>query len=108
MTTVETSSEATTRHVPDGLPTHLQHFIDGELRDSIDGSTFDVLDPVSNENYATAAAGQAADVDAAVQAAQRAFDSGVWAEKPARTSRACRWSWAASRRPSSSPTPTST
>ncbi|WP_370442398.1 5-carboxymethyl-2-hydroxymuconate semialdehyde dehydrogenase [Kineococcus halophytocola] len=66
------------------MPTHLQHFIDGELRDSVDGATFGVLDPVSNEDYATAAAGQAADVDAAVQAAQRAFDSGVWAEKPAR------------------------
>ncbi|WP_380170495.1 5-carboxymethyl-2-hydroxymuconate semialdehyde dehydrogenase [Kineococcus sp. DHX-1] len=74
----------TTRHVPDGLPTHLQHFIDGELRDSADGTTFDVLDPVSNTTYATAAAGGAADVDAAVRAARRAFDAGTWSERPAR------------------------
>ncbi|WP_432511491.1 5-carboxymethyl-2-hydroxymuconate semialdehyde dehydrogenase [Kineococcus sp. SYSU DK001] len=84
MTTVETGAQATTRHVPEGLPTHLQHFIDGELRDSVDGAVFGVLDPVTNEDYATAAAGKAADVDAAVQAAQRSFDSGEWAGRPAR------------------------
>ena len=33
------------------------------------GETFDVLDPVSNETYVTAAAGQTADVDLAVAAA---------------------------------------
>ncbi|WP_432487894.1 5-carboxymethyl-2-hydroxymuconate semialdehyde dehydrogenase [Kineococcus sp. SYSU DK018] len=76
--TTDTATEATARHVPDGLPTHLQHFIDGELRDSAGGETFDVLDPVSNENYATASAGQAADVDAAVRAAGRAFEDGPW------------------------------
>ncbi len=26
------------RHVPDGLPTHLTHYIDGELRDSVGGA----------------------------------------------------------------------
>ncbi|MGH3585189.1 MAG: 5-carboxymethyl-2-hydroxymuconate semialdehyde dehydrogenase [Pseudonocardia sp.] len=67
-----------TRHVPEGLPTHLRHVIDGELRDSVGGATFEVLDPVSNRTYATAAAGQAADVDAAVAAAQRAFSEGPW------------------------------
>jgi 5-carboxymethyl-2-hydroxymuconic-semialdehyde dehydrogenase len=66
------------RHVPEGLPGHLRHFIDGELRDSVDGATFGVLDPVSNQTYATAAAGRAADVDAAVLAAQRAFTEGTW------------------------------
>jgi 5-carboxymethyl-2-hydroxymuconic-semialdehyde dehydrogenase len=64
--------------IPDGLPTHLQHFIDGKPCDSIGGATFDVLDPVSNRTYATAAAGQAEDVDAAVAAAQRAFTEGPW------------------------------
>ncbi|MGI5132141.1 5-carboxymethyl-2-hydroxymuconate semialdehyde dehydrogenase [Pseudonocardia sp. CA-107938] len=61
-----------------GVPSHQPHFIDGEPRDSVDGATFDVLDPVSNRTYATAAAGQAADVDAAVTAARRAFVDGPW------------------------------
>ena len=68
----------TQHHIPEHLPTHLQHFIDGQWVDSIGGETFDVLDPVSNENYATCAAGQKADVDLAVAAAKRAFDSGPW------------------------------
>lgn len=63
---------------PDNLPTHLQHFIGGELVDSVDGGTFDVLEPATNRNYATAAAGQAADIDAAVAAATDAFRNGPW------------------------------
>jgi 5-carboxymethyl-2-hydroxymuconic-semialdehyde dehydrogenase len=65
-------------HVPDGLPTHLRHHIDGEPRDSVGGETFEVLDPVSNRAYARAAAGQAVDVDVAVRAASRAFTDGPW------------------------------
>src|SRR5207302_1515571 len=42
------------------------------------------LDPVSNRTYATAAAGQAEDVDAAVAAAQRAFAEGPWPGTPPR------------------------
>ncbi|GAB3886601.1 hypothetical protein GCM10029964_051160 [Kibdelosporangium lantanae] len=65
-------------HVPDGLPTHLRHHINGEPRDSVGGETFEVIDPVSNKPYARAAAGQAVDIDAAVQAARRAFTDGPW------------------------------
>jgi 5-carboxymethyl-2-hydroxymuconic-semialdehyde dehydrogenase len=63
---------------PADLPAHLPHFIDGARRDSIGGATFEVLDPVTNRAYATASAGQAEDVDAAVTVAQRAFDEGPW------------------------------
>ena len=63
---------------PEGLPAHLRHFIDGEARDSVGGATFEVLDPVTNRAYATAAAGRAEDVDAAVAAADRAFTDGPW------------------------------
>jgi len=73
-----TSTETRKAHVPEDLPTHLQHFIDGEPRDSVSGATFEVLDPVSNRPYATAAAGGAEDVDAAVAAARRAFTEGPW------------------------------
>lgn len=65
-------------HVPTGLPDSIRHYIDGEFVDSVDGGTFDVLDPVSNTVYATAAAGQPADIDRAVAAAKAAFDSGPW------------------------------
>ena len=68
----------TAHHVPDDLPTHLHHFIDGEFVESLSGATFDVLDPVTNQPYATAAAGQAEDVDLAVAAATRAFTEGPW------------------------------
>lgn len=67
-----------TQHVPAALPDRIRHFIDGEFVDSVDGDTFDVLDPVSNETYVQAAAGKQADIDLAVAAAKRAFDEGPW------------------------------
>jgi 5-carboxymethyl-2-hydroxymuconic-semialdehyde dehydrogenase len=68
----------TSHHVPEGLPARIQHYIDGRFVDSLGGETFEVLDPVTNESYATAAAGQQADIDAAVNAATRAFKTGPW------------------------------
>ncbi|WP_104087152.1 5-carboxymethyl-2-hydroxymuconate semialdehyde dehydrogenase [Arthrobacter sp. GMC3] len=68
----------TAHYLPENLPTHIQHYIDGTFVDSLGGDTFDVLDPVSNTNYATAAAGQKADIDLAVAAASRAFTNGPW------------------------------
>ena len=65
-------------YIPENLPTHIQHFINGEFVDSVNGATFDVLDPVTNKNYATAAAGQKEDIDAAVAAAREAFVNGPW------------------------------
>ncbi|KTR87188.1 5-carboxymethyl-2-hydroxymuconate semialdehyde dehydrogenase [Leucobacter chromiiresistens] len=67
-----------THQKPAGLPDRIRHFIDGEFVDSVGGETFDVLDPVTNENYITAAAGQQADIDRAVAAAKRAFTEGPW------------------------------
>ncbi|MFE7841707.1 5-carboxymethyl-2-hydroxymuconate semialdehyde dehydrogenase [Streptomyces sp. NPDC057474] len=67
-----------TLHKPENLPTHIQHFIDGKWTDSVSGKQFDVLEPVENSVYATAAAGQKEDVDLAVAAARRAFTDGPW------------------------------
>ncbi|MHC6176361.1 5-carboxymethyl-2-hydroxymuconate semialdehyde dehydrogenase [Glutamicibacter sp. X7] len=64
--------------VPENLPTHLKHYIGGQWVDSINGETFEILDPVTNTPYATAAAGQQADIDAAVAAASEAFTNGPW------------------------------
>ena len=67
-----------THHVPEDLPGTIQHFIDGAFVDSVSGKTFDVLDPLSNQTYARAAAGQKEDIDLAVAAASRAFTDGPW------------------------------
>ena len=81
-----TISEAgpVTRRPPRGLPERIRHFIDGEFTDSADAATFDVLDPVSNQTYITAAAGGPADIDRAVAAASRAFAEGPWPRLAAR------------------------
>jgi 5-carboxymethyl-2-hydroxymuconic-semialdehyde dehydrogenase len=71
-------------YIPDNLPTGIQHFIDGEFVDSLAGATFDVLDPVTNQPYAKAAAGQKEDIDRAVDAAARAFRTGPWPGMAAR------------------------
>ena len=44
---------------PPDLPGHLEHFIAGQPAESADGGTFEVADPVSNQPYATVAAGGA-------------------------------------------------
>lgn len=70
----------TTQHKPEGLPSKIQHYIDGKFVDSVGGETFDVLNPVTNETYIQAAAGQKADIDLAVEAATRAFEAGIWSK----------------------------
>ena len=69
---------ASSKHRPENLPGKIQHFIGGQFVDSASGATFDVLDPVTNDTYAQAAAGQKDDIDRAVAAAKDAFDNGPW------------------------------
>jgi len=66
------------------LPEKIPHFIGGHHVPSVDGTTFDVADPVSNQVYAQAAAGGADDVDRAVAAAAEAFTAGPWPRLAAR------------------------
>ena len=56
------------------MATKLQNFIDGEYRDAADGNSADLINPVTGEVFATAPVSSDADVDAACQAARRAFD----------------------------------
>ncbi|HST83396.1 MAG TPA: 5-carboxymethyl-2-hydroxymuconate semialdehyde dehydrogenase [Kineosporiaceae bacterium] len=63
---------------PTDLPAEIQHFVGGKQVPSRSGATFDNLDPVSNQPYVTVAAGERADVDAAVEAARTAFVDGPW------------------------------
>ena len=53
-------------------------FIDGEFRPALDGVTFDTIAPRDGSLIAAVSAAGAADVDLAVRAASRAFESGVW------------------------------
>lgn len=57
-----------------------QLFIDGKWVDSLSGKTFESINPATGEAYATVAEAGAEDVDLAVKAARRAFESGPWAE----------------------------
>jgi len=55
-------------------------FIDGQFRDAQSGETFDSVNPATGELLARVASGQADDVDAAVVAARKSFESGAWAK----------------------------
>jgi gamma-glutamyl-gamma-aminobutyraldehyde dehydrogenase len=71
-------------------------FIDGEYRGAASGRTFDCLSPIDGKLLAKVADSGAADVDAAVAAARRAFDSGVWSGLNPRQRKAILLRWAAS------------
>src|SRR5690606_34015585 len=56
-------------------PQALQNFVDGRSVEARSEARADIFDPTTGEAYATAPVSGAADVDAAVQAASRAFES---------------------------------
>jgi acyl-CoA reductase-like NAD-dependent aldehyde dehydrogenase len=55
-------------------------FIGGEWQDAQSGKRFPVVNPANEEVVAEVAAAEEADVDRAVAAARRAFDSGPWTQ----------------------------
>ncbi len=57
--------------------------IDGELRTASGGRLFDNINPATEEVIGTTADGDAADMDAAIAAARRAFDTTTWARDAA-------------------------
>src|SRR6202795_2132628 len=52
--------------------------IDNKWSDAASGRTFDTYNPATGEVLATVAEGDKADIDRAVAAARKAFDSGPW------------------------------
>ncbi|RTL27077.1 MAG: aldehyde dehydrogenase [Burkholderiales bacterium] len=56
-------------------------FIDGQRVATQSGASFDTRSPIDGTLLAVVARSEAADVDAAVQAARRAFDDGRWARQ---------------------------
>ena len=73
-------------NVSDGVSNFLsknkQLYIDGKWVDSKSGKTFEVEDPATGKQIATCAAGDSTDIDLAVKAARKAFDSGKWTSIP--------------------------
>ncbi len=65
-------------NVSEFLSNNKQHYINGKWVDSKSGRTFDVEDPASGKKIATCAAGDKEDINLAVAAARKAFDSGKW------------------------------
>ena len=59
-----------------------QLYIDGQWVGNGSGKTFPVYDPSTEEVIADVVEASAAEVDLAVRAARRAFDSGPWAASP--------------------------
>ena len=57
-------------------------FIGGRWVESASGKTFDTLDPSSGEVLVKVAEAGAEDIDRAVAAARRSFESGVWRDLP--------------------------
>jgi len=60
------------------LSKELKLLIDGKWVAARSGKTFDIFDPATEEVIAKVPAGEKADIDAAVAAARRAFESGPW------------------------------
>jgi aldehyde dehydrogenase (NAD+) len=64
--------------------------IDGALTAATGGATFETVNPATEVVLGVAADGSAADLDAAVAAARRAFDESSWASEPAFRARCLR------------------
>ena len=59
-------------------------FIGGRWTPSQSGKTFETLNPATEAVIAQVAEGDAADIDAAVKAARKAFEQGPWSKMDAR------------------------
>ncbi|MBO9474290.1 aldehyde dehydrogenase family protein, partial [Shimia sp. R10_1] len=64
--------------VPAAEPFEGCHLIDGAWQGSVDGATFERISPSHGVVVSRSAQGSAAEAEAAVLAAERAFDAGVW------------------------------
>src|SRR5207237_9141092 len=53
-------------------------FVGGKWQDSASGKTFPTINPATGETICQVAEGDKADIDLAVKAARKAFESGPW------------------------------
>ena len=64
----------------DGLTIRTQAFIDGRYVDAASGKTFDCISPIDGRSLGRVAECEAEDIERAVIASRRSFDSGAWSE----------------------------
>ncbi|MDD5169380.1 MAG: aldehyde dehydrogenase family protein, partial [Syntrophales bacterium] len=57
---------------------HYKLFIDGEFVEAASGDVFETIDPGTGAPFATVAKAGRVDAEAAIAAAKRAFESGIW------------------------------
>ncbi len=69
------------REMAKTLAPRTQAFIDGKYQPAISGATFDCVNPANGKTLAQVASCDAADVDAAVTSARRAFEAGHWSRR---------------------------
>lgn len=62
------------------LSIRTQAFIDGQYVDAASGKTFDCISPIDGRSLGRVAEGEAEDIERAVIASRRSFDSGAWSE----------------------------
>jgi gamma-glutamyl-gamma-aminobutyraldehyde dehydrogenase len=73
-----THSHEEWRRIAAALDARSGIYIDGEFIDAASGETFERINPATGKAITEVAAGNSADVDRAVTAARRAFESGEW------------------------------
>jgi len=66
------------KRVNDFVATERRLYIDGKFVDAASGKTFETPNPATGETLARVAEGDAEDIDRAVRAARKAFESGPW------------------------------
>jgi acyl-CoA reductase-like NAD-dependent aldehyde dehydrogenase len=76
------SSAAEWRSRAAALKPRSQVFIDGRFVASVDGATFDNINPATGKSLGAVAAGDQADIDRAVASARAAFRQASWADMP--------------------------
>jgi 4-guanidinobutyraldehyde dehydrogenase/NAD-dependent aldehyde dehydrogenase len=70
------------RQRADALKPRSQIFVNGRFSAAASGATFDNLNPATGKSLGPVAAGDAADIDAAVASARAAFRQAKWADMP--------------------------
>jgi len=83
METVTNIDAGVERPLPAFVQKPLQMLIDGKWTNAASGNRIDVENPSTGAVIASVPAGDAADVELAVQAARRSFDKGTWARMSA-------------------------
>src|SRR5712692_9921575 len=77
------TAPAPTRIKPPKVKTQQPMFIGGKWVDSVSGKCFPTLNPATGERICDVAEGDKADVDLAVKAARKAFETGPWSKMSA-------------------------